>query len=315
MAKTSRFPEKIGGMSFGTADYQVIQSLCKEHGVSESHVVRSCVGIGLQVYYSVRLRSQIEKAAEHYSTSERTIIQEAVHFGLSQWREQGGPQFRQQPRQEPLEEAETELQSGRTANYPMRVGGLAFSTADHKAIQRISSSLNVSEAHVVRECVSIGLAVYADDRFWRWQIEEAALAHDKQERDIVYAAVQEGLDEALMWLRVKPVLQIRSNLRAEDPELDLKLTEYIHGVMRQPQPVRLPDPIDQEQDDAWCDAADQLADLHQTWSKNPQDGHDRALVSYLDGRRDVAEERDRRRHQERRAELLELRGRVDDEAR
>ena len=289
-------------MAFDMADRQIIQRLGELYRVSESHVVRSCVGIGLQVYSDVRLRSRIDRAARDHATSERAVIQAATQWGLDIG------QFGPQPRVERRDKGGEERRRRTKAKYPKRVAGLAFSVADYEAIQRISSAREVSEAQAVRECVSIGLAIYADD-WLRRKVEEATFTHEMRERDLVYNAMQQGLDEALIWLRLAPVLRIRDGLRAEDPDLDLKLTEYIHAVGRRVQPVGLPDPhFLSEEEPGLVEAAEELERLHHARRENPLDEHDRLLTSYLDRRNTEAEEQARQRFEARQSELLELRG-------
>ena len=308
MSEKSKLSGRIGGMAFAAADRQIIQRLGELHRVSESHVVRSCVGIGLQVYSDVRLRSRISRAAKDYATSERAVVQAAAQWGLE------SAQFGPRPTVEHRDNGAEGERLRPKAKYPKRVAGLAFSEADFKDVRRISSNREVSEAQVVRECVSIGLAIYSDDELQR-RIEDAAFTHRKRERDIVYNAIQQGLEEALIWLRLAPVLRIRDGLRAEDPGLDLKLTKYIHAVRGHHQPVQLPDPdaFLEEEDPDWIEAAEELRRLHHVWSESPLDEHDRLLASYLDSRGAEAKEQTRRLHEVRQSELLELRGGGDDE--
>ena len=306
MSEKSKLPERVGGMAFATADRQMIQRLGELHRVSESHVVRSCVGIALQVYSDVRLRSRINKAAKDHATSERAVIQAAAHWGLD------SVEFGLPPSAEHGDEGTEEKALRPKAKYPKRIAGLAFSEADFKAVRQISLNREVSEAQVVRECVSIGLAIYADDQLRR-RIEDAAFQHAKRERDIVYNAMQGGLDEALVTLRLAPVLRIRDGLRAEDPDLDLKLTEFIHAVRGHHQPVQLPDPDWEQEDPDWIAAAEELQRLHHVWSERPLDEHDRVLASYLDGRHAEEKEQARKRLEARQSELLELRGLGDEE--
>ncbi len=306
MSEKSKLPERIAGMAFGTNDRQSIQRVGELHRVSESHVVRSCVGIGLLVYSDIRLRSRIATAAKDHATSERAVIQAAVRRGLERAR------FGTRPSVERLDKG-AEGEQRPKGKYPKRIAGLAFSVDDYEAVRRIRASREVSEAQVVRECSSIGLAIYVDDEL-RSRIEDAAFRHGRRERDIVYSAMQQGLEEALVWLRLAPVLRIRDGLRAEDPGLDLKLTEYIHAVGRRVQPVGLPDPLfADERDRGWTESSLELQGLHETLSESPLDEHDRLLASYLDGRSAEAKEQARRSFEARRSELLELRGLGDEE--
>ena len=302
MSEKDKLPERIAGMAFGTADLQLFQRLAELHRVSTSHVLRSCTGIGLPVSLDVNLRSKIARTAKDHATGNRAVIQAATKFGLAS--AQFGPRTKAEHRNE---RAEGERRP--RAKYPRRVAGLAVSEADYEAIQRISSTRGVSDAQVVRECASIGSAIYADDELRRG-IEDAALTNGVRERDVVLSAIQQGMDEAVIWLRVAPVLRIREGLRAEDPSLDRRLTEYIHAVGRRRQALRLPDPDDMDRlevDPSWIDAAQELRYLHHAWKKNPLDEHDRLLASYLDDRHTEAEEQ-ARRWLEARRELLELRG-------
>ena len=85
---------KIGGVSFDLDSLVAIRQIHERDGVSESHVVRSCAGIGLPVVQDVEIHAQIKRAAERYCTDERQVIQNAVRCGLEQWeweREWDGP--------------------------------------------------------------------------------------------------------------------------------------------------------------------------------------------------------------------------------
>ncbi len=319
---------KIGGVSFDLDSLVAIRQIHERDGVSESHVVRSCAGIGLPVVQDVEIHAQIKRAAERYCTDERQVIQNAVRCGLEQWeweREWDGPpgsgvavfpasdeRWRALVQGEQIRSQSLQETAGkgrrRGGKYPARIGGLAFPADDHQIIQRISSVAGTSDAHVVRMTVAIGIAEYTDP-WLRSHVEQAALRSGERERTIFYAGLKQGLDEAITRLRVDFAQRVRSEQGAEDTELELKLTEYILDVKGRPQPLRrLPDPLE--------DGPTLLDDFHRLCSADPHDDLDRAMATYLDHRDATAyevgataREVDSRRHAERRAELLELGGR------
>lgn len=331
MPSSSKFPERISGMSFDAEDHRSIQRLCKAHGVSASHVVRSCTGVGLQVYSDVGLRTTIEKVARNYSTDVRTVCKDALSWGLTHLGSLGASWPSKQ----------TVLSTG---GYPARIAGIAFSRDDHRAIQRVSAASEISEAQVVRDCVSIGMAAYDWDHL-RQQIEDVVLSHGQRERDVVYRAIKQGLDEAVRQLRVRRPLLILDALtgdlarsEARNTEVILKLAEYVHGVMGSQQPERLPDDgasmrlrddlleyareeieFEPYEDDVvvhpdWRGTGNELRDLLNACRKDPRDEHDRRLAKYLAGRFAQEIELDRRDEERKRQDaevLLELRGRQE----
>ena len=319
--------ENIAGTSFPEEDYKLIQYLCERHGVSASHVVRSCTGIGLQVYENAGLRSRVERAARHYGISERRIYQDAMSLGLSHV-----GHAKSAPRQKQVDQQERTDDEGdqkRRARHSGRVGGFAFSIADQETIHRQAASREVSNAHVVRDCASIGLAEYERDDL-RKRVEEAALKHGLRERDVAYQAVKHGLDEAVGRLRVYRPLAIRDALECTDPELDSKLSDYIFRVLKPFQPVRLPQDVGPVENDDYYERDDLVASylppdwrglrseldlLHQACRESPYDENDRKMAKYLDGRiREEAEFNRRVAEAQRRREeaLFELRGRVEE---
>lgn len=77
-----KYPQRIAGMSFGEEDYQGVQSVRRELGLTEAEVVRRCVSIGLLAYEG-SLGERIRRAAVDDNVSVRTIVEGAVTHGLS----------------------------------------------------------------------------------------------------------------------------------------------------------------------------------------------------------------------------------------
>ena len=324
MAQTSKHPKRIGGMAFDAELHGLIQRISERNGVSTSHALRSCAGVGRKVLEDPPLRAKVEKAAQDYSSSPRAVYRDAIRCGAGRYdHQQAGT--RPMPLKQP------------PAKYPERIGGIAFSAEDHEAFRRISTSRDISLPQVVRASADIGAAEYEDDRL-RQRIEEIALKRGQPERDVVYGSIELGVDEAVSKLRVRRPLLIRDALGGEHARVDRGLSNYINAIMEPFQPESLPDAhspmklradllehidlMEQDPDDdwphyGWSGTGNELLGLYEACRKSPQDDHDRELARYLGDlfANEVALHRRQQEAKRRREEqVLELRGpQMDDD--
>ncbi len=298
MNDTAKLSERISGIAVSTRVYRVVHEFSERLEQTPARIMRGFAAIGVAVNSDPELRSKIRdtvrlrrwmdmdtaippdlREGEEDQEAQR-VIQESTRIGLDTVRPSPPADLRRRKQ---------------GAAKSKRIAGLSMREEDHAEIQRMSSSLEISEAQSFRECFSIGEAVYADERL-RQEVESVVLRYELPERDVICRALKGGIDECARRYRADPVREVRDLLGGSDPSLDHALSEYLYRTaVSQPSTREEPewnvhrflrgDPYDEvEVESIEADADRRLRILKRRVREDPMDDADRELARYFENR-------------------------------